>query len=53
MFSEFDPDIPWGAEVIDPRTGAWVLEQYDTLIAKSRTWMCAYCSYKDRCIQDG
>ena len=52
MFSEYDPEIPWGAEIIDPSTGAWVLEEDNQLLAKGKTWMCNYCQYQDRCSQE-
>ena len=52
MFSEYDPEIPWGAEIIDPSTGAWVLEEDNQLLAKGKTWMCNYCNYQDRCAND-
>ncbi len=49
MFSEYDPEIPWGAEVIDPSTGAWMLEEDGHLLGKGKTWMCNYCQYQDEC----
>ena len=49
-FSYSDSDIPQGAEVIDPSTGAWVLEQDGALISKGRAWQCNYCRYQDLCI---
>ena len=52
MFSEYDPEIPWGAEIIDPSTGAWVLEEDNQLLAKGKTWMCNYCNYQDRCVNE-
>jgi len=52
MFSEYDPEIPWGAEIIDPSTGAWVLEEDNQLLAKGKTWMCNYCNYQDRCANE-
>ena len=52
MFSEYDPEIPWGAEIIAPSTGAWVLEEDNQLLAKGKTWMCNYCNYQDRCANE-
>ena len=52
MCSEYDPEIPWGAEIIDPSTGAWVLEEDNQLLAKGKTWMCNYCNYQDRCANE-
>ena len=49
-FSASDPDVPMNAEVVDPSTGAWVLEQDGALISKGRVWQCNYCRYQDLCI---
>lgn len=46
-FSHSDPDIPFPAEIEDPRTGRWILEnQY------GKVWQCRYCDYQTRCIND-
>jgi hypothetical protein len=46
-FSHSDPDIPFPAEIEDPSTGRWILEnQY------GRAWQCGYCDYRTRCIDD-
>jgi len=46
-FSHSDPDIPFPAEIEDPSTGRWILEnQY------GRAWQCGYCDYRTRCISD-
>ena len=52
MFSEYDPEIPWGAEITDPSTGAWMLEEDGSLLGKGRTWMCNYCNYQDKCVNE-
>ena len=52
MFSEYDPDIPWGAEIVDPSNGSWILEEDGSLLGKGRTWMCNYCNYQDRCVNE-
>ena len=52
MFSEYDPEIPWGAEITDPSTGAWLLEEDGSLLGKGRTWMCNYCNYQDKCVNE-
>jgi|TARA_B110000014_G_scaffold54522_1_gene36727 hypothetical protein len=52
MFSEYDPAIPWGAEIVDPSNGSWVLEEDGSLLGKGRTWMCNYCNYQDRCVNE-
>ena len=52
MFSEYDPDIPWGAEIVDASNGSWILEEDGSLLGKGRTWMCNYCNYQDRCVNE-
>jgi len=52
MFSEYDPEIPWGAEIVDPSNGSWILEEDGSLLGKGRTWMCNYCNYQDRCVNE-
>lgn len=48
-----DPNIPPKARVTDPYTGAWQLERDGQIIDAGKTWMCGYCSFQDRCVQDG
>ena len=46
-FAHSDPDIPFPAEIDDPRTGAW---KWGTSFGKA--WQCRYCDYQSRCIAD-
>ena len=46
-FAHSDPDIPFPAEIDDPRTGAW---KWNTSFGKA--WQCRYCDYQSRCIAD-
>lgn len=48
------PDLPQGARVSNPATGAWL--QFDNegaVINSGSTWHCAYCPFRSRCIADG
>ena len=51
-FSESDPDIPEGAVITDPRTGAWSLEDDGRLISRGKAWQCNYCRFHDLCVDD-
>jgi hypothetical protein len=51
-FSGSDPDIPEGAEIVDPATGMWSHVIDNSLLAKGRAWQCNYCRYQDRCVDD-
>ena len=51
-FSESDPDIPDGAEIVDPATGIWHHSINGDLIGKGKAWQCNYCRYQDRCVDD-
>jgi len=46
-FAHTDPDIPFPAEITDPRSGAWI---QGTSFGKA--WQCRYCDYQTRCIAD-
>ena len=46
-FAHSDPDIPFPAEIDDPRTGAW---KWGTSFGKA--WQCRYCDYQSRCVTD-
>ena len=46
-FAHSDPDIPFPAEITDPRTGTW---HDGTSFGKA--WQCRYCDYQTRCITD-
>lgn len=41
------------ARVTDPATGAWQELVNGELVGAGTTWMCGYCDYQDRCVQDG
>ena len=56
-FSLSDPDIPFPAEVVDPRTGQWELREVDEdggvrVLNTGRAWQCRYCNHQDRCVAD-
>ena len=46
-FAHSDPDIPFPAEISDPRTGAWT-----SGTSFGKCWQCRYCDYQTRCITD-
>ena len=46
-FAHSDPDIPFPAEISDPRSGAWT---HGT--GFGRAWQCRYCDYQTRCISE-
>jgi hypothetical protein len=46
-FSHSDPDIPFPAEINDPSTGRWMLDN-----RHGKAWQCGYCDYHTRCISD-
>jgi len=47
-------EIPAGAVVINPSTGAWVTYSPTTgLVGQTgKYWLCGYCNHKDRCVAD-
>jgi hypothetical protein len=48
------PDLPKGARITDPRSGAWQVSAEDgAVLDTGNTWQCGYCDFKDRCIADG
>lgn len=47
-FAHSDPDIPFPAEINDPSTGRWLLDNQH-----GKAWQCGYCDYQTRCISDG
>jgi len=48
------PDIPGGAYIDDPKRGSWLALGSDGNIRQSgKTWMCDYCRFRTRCIDDG
>jgi hypothetical protein len=46
-FAHSDPDIPFPAEINDPRSGAWT-----SGTSFGKCWQCRYCDYQTRCIAD-
>jgi hypothetical protein len=46
-FAHSDPDIPFPAEISDPRNGAWT-----SGTSFGKAWQCRYCDYQTRCITD-
>lgn len=48
-------DVPGGAVVSNPETGAWsiVSALSNKVTQAGKTWHCAYCSHRSRCIEDG
>lgn len=48
-----DHGIPEGAIITDPTSGMWVVTEGRAITDTGDTWMCAYCSQRDRCIKDG
>ena len=46
-FAHSDPDIPFPAEVTDPRKGTWT-----SGTSFGRAWQCGYCDYQTRCISE-
>jgi hypothetical protein len=42
-------DMPKGAEVADPSTGAWLLRSEDVILDTGSTWQCGYCKYQTLC----
>ena len=46
-FAHSDPDIPFPAEISDPRTGAWI-----SGTSFGKCWQCRYCDYQTRCVND-
>lgn len=47
-------EMPRGARVVDPMTGAWTLIESDMVVQAGTHWSCqSYCSYRDKCVADG
>lgn len=48
------PDIPAGAYIDNPNRGAWMALDADGNVRQTgTTWMCDYCRFRTRCIDDG
>lgn len=49
-----DAEVPRGAMVTDPGRQMWVTTSADGRITNTgKTWRCAYCRHKTRCIEEG
>jgi CRISPR/Cas system-associated exonuclease Cas4 (RecB family) len=48
-----DHGIPEGALITDPSSGMWVVTEGRAIHDTGDTWMCAYCDFRDRCLEDG
>lgn len=46
-------ELPPGARVTNPETGAWTLDRGGNVLEAGSTFFCGYCDYKDQCIADG
>lgn len=46
-------EMPSGARVTDPGTGAWTLERGGNVLEAGQLWACAYCDSRDWCISQG
>lgn len=45
------PELPAGAEIVDPATGRWEQKADDgSLIDTGTWWGCGYCSHQTRCV---
>lgn len=47
------PDLPKGARITNPQTGAWTVTTADGITDTGSTWQCAYCPFRSRCTDDG
>lgn len=43
------PDVPAGAEIVDPTTGRWEVHKDGQLVDTGSYWGCGYCSHASRC----
>jgi ethanolamine utilization protein EutP (predicted NTPase) len=48
-----DPELPAGATVVDPARKTWHVRNATSLLGTGTTWMCDYCDYRSKCIEDG
>lgn len=46
-------EMPLGARIMDPTTGAWTLVESEMVVQAGSYWGCGYCSYRDQCVADG
>lgn len=46
-----NPELPAGAEIIDPKTGRWEQRNRDGVVLDTGTWWaCGYCAHQTTCI---
>lgn len=43
------PELPPGAEIVDPKTGRWQVSGPDGIVDTGSFWACGYCSWQDTC----
>ncbi len=47
-----DPELPAGAEIVDPSTGRWEKHDADGAIVDTGSWWaCGYCNYRTLCAE--
>ena len=44
-----NPELPGGAEIVDPLSGTWEVAKDGNIIDTGSWWACAYCDYQDLC----
>lgn len=45
------PELPTGAEIVDPTKGMWQISRDDKIIDAGTFWACGYCRYQTLCAQ--
>jgi hypothetical protein len=43
------PDLPPGAEITDPSSGVWRVEEDGLVVDTGSTWACGFCSWQTTC----
>jgi hypothetical protein len=48
------PDLPVGAVIVDPSSGRWEQRAAggESILQSGSTWMCGYCAFQAKCIED-
>ncbi|MBU6430682.1 MAG: hypothetical protein KGR26_16810, partial [Cyanobacteria bacterium REEB65] len=48
------PDLPHGAEIVDPSSGRWEQRTPDgqSLVGSGSWWGCGYCPFQGKCVED-
>jgi hypothetical protein len=44
-----NPELPGGAEIIDPLSGTWEVAKDGNVVDTGSWWACAYCPYQEVC----